>query len=83
MCAHSGALGRGYYHTKHLWLSFAQPQLWAPLFQPQTKRKSKGDVQRQPQKALEKQNFTLSFAAIAFDVSFSFSPLSLIDSSLF
>jgi len=51
---------------------------------PQTERKSKRDVQRAPQKTLEKQNSTLSFAAFSFLLMFNFPYfLSFIYSSFF
>lgn len=56
-----------------------------PFSSPQTERKFKWDVQKEPQKTLEKQNFTLSFAAFSLLLMFNFSSplLSFIYSSFF
>lgn len=68
----SGTLRRRYYHMKHPWLSRS---FLPPSSSPQTERKSKRDVQRAPQKTLEKQNFSLSFTAFSFLLMFNFPSL--------
>lgn len=57
---------------KHPWLSRS---FLPPSSSPQTERKSKRDVQRAPQKTLEKQNFSLSFTAFSFLLMFNFPSL--------